>query len=62
MKVSLDLDINLEKFRYSLVGDGYLLKEVKEMSNEELVTVLTGRIKRYIECQYEKSKRYGLID
>ena len=43
-------------------GDGYLLKEVKEMSNEELVTVLTGRIKRHIECQYEKSKRYGLID
>lgn len=62
MKVSLDLDINLEKFRYSLVGDGYLLKEVKEMSNEELVTVLNGRIKRHIEYQYEKSKRYGLID
>lgn len=60
MKVTLDVD--LEKFRYSLVGDGYLLEEVKEMSNEKLVAILTGRIERHIEWQYGKSKRYGLID
>lgn len=60
MKVTIDVD--LEKFRYSLVGDGYLLEEVKEMSDEELVTVLTGRIERHIEVEYGKSRRYGLLD
>lgn len=60
MKVTLDID--LEKFRYSLVGNGYLLEEVKEMSDEELVTVLTGRIERHIEVEYGRSRRYGLLD
>lgn len=60
--MNITLDIDLEKFRYSLVGDGYLLEEVKEMSDEELVTVLTGRIERHIEVEYGKSRRYGLLD
>ena len=60
MKVTLDID--LEKFRYSLVGDGYLLEEVKEMTDEELITVLTGRVERYIEVEYGRSRRYGLLD
>lgn len=60
MKVTIDID--LEKFRYSLVGDGYLLEEVKEMSDEELITVLTGRIERHIEVEYGKSRRWGLLD
>ena len=60
MKITLDID--LEKFRYSLVGDGYLLKEVKEMTDEELISVLTERVERYIEVEYEKSRRYGLLD
>lgn len=60
MKVTLDID--LEKFRYSLVGDGYLLKEVKEMSDEKLVTVLTRRVERHIEVEYGRSRRYGLLD
>lgn len=60
MKVTIDID--LEKFKYSLVGDGYLLEEVKEMSDEELITELTDRIKRHIEAEYDKSKRFGLLD
>lgn len=60
MQVTLDID--LEKFRFSLVGDGHLLEEVKKMSNEELITVLTGKIERYIEVEYRKSRRYGLLD
>ena len=60
MKVTLD--INLEQFRYSLVGDGYLLTEVKELSDEQLITILTGRIERYIEVEYGRSRRYGLLD
>lgn len=60
MKVVLDID--LEKFRYSLVGDGYLLEEVKEMTDKELVIVLTGRVERHIEVEYGRSRRYGLLD
>lgn len=60
MKVTID--VNLEHFRYSLVGDGYLLEEVKEMSDEELITILTDRIIQHIETEYDKSRRYGLLD
>ncbi len=60
MKITLDID--LEKFRGSLVGDGYILEEVKSMTDKELITVLTGRVERYIESGYAKSKRMGLLD
>ena len=60
MKVTLDID--LEKFRGSLVGDGYTLEEVKSMTNEELITELTRRIEWHIESEYAKSKRIGLLD
>lgn len=59
MEVTVDVD--LEKFRYSLVGDGYLLEEVKKMSEEELVGILSNRIYSHIELQYDKSVRYGLL-
>ena len=35
---------------------------LKEMTDEELVTVLTGRVERHIEVEYGKSRRYGLLD
>lgn len=60
--MELTLNIDLEKFRYSLVGDGYLLEEVKEMSDEELIRLLTGRITQHIEVEYARGKRYGLYD
>lgn len=60
MKITLDID--LEKFRYSLVGDGYLKEEVVDMSREELIEVLTDRIHWKIESEYDESKRLGLID
>lgn len=60
MKVELDID--LEKFRYSLVGDGYLKEEVDKMSEEELVGMLTRSIHNRIEMNFEKSKCLGLLD
>lgn len=56
------LDIDLEKFRYSLVGDGYLKEEVDKMSNGDLEVILKDRIKRHINDGYNKAKRYGLLD
>ena len=44
MDTDVTLSINLEKFRYSLVGDGYLLEEVVKMTREDLITELTWRV------------------
>ena len=59
MKVTFDVD--LEKFRYSLVGDGYLLNEVHEMSNDRLIKILQNRIINRIEMEYYRGKRLGLF-
>ena len=59
MEVTFDID--LEKFRYSLVGDGYILEEVKQMTQGKLIEILEGRIKSHIDVEYYKSLRYGLL-
>lgn len=58
----ITLDIDLEKFRYSLVGDGFLMEEVLGMSRERLISILEYRVKNHIECEYARGKRYGLYD
>lgn len=62
VKKEIKLEINLEKFRYSLVGDGYILEEAEELSEEELVSILKDKIYWHIEREYQKSKDYGLLD
>lgn len=56
------LDINLEQFRYSLIGDGYLKEEVIKMSEEELVLILKRRIYNHIYQEFEKSRRFGYLE
>lgn len=60
MKITLDID--LEKFRYSLVGDGYLKEEVVNMSQDRLIIILQTRIENHIEVEYSRSLNYGLLD
>lgn len=60
MEVTINID--LKKFRYSLVGDGYVLKEVVEMSNEELIDVLERRVNSYINVEYYRSVDLNLLD
>ena len=60
MKVTIDID--LERLRYSLVGDGYVLKEVVEMSNEDLINVLERRVNSYIDVEYHRSVNLNLLD
>lgn len=60
--VKLCMDINIEKFRWSLIGDGYLKEEVKLLTTNELMEILKARITSHIEKEYNKSKRYGLVD
>ena len=59
METEVKLEVDLEKFRYSLVGDGYLLKEVVKMSQEELVRVLEHRVNDHILIEYRRGKKYG---
>ena len=54
MKVKLDIDI--EKFRWSLVGDGYLYDEVKDMPTAKLISILQRRITDYINIENHKSE------
>lgn len=53
MKIELDVDI--EKFRISLVGNGYLKEEVENMSYEELILIFKQRVKRKINKEYHES-------
>lgn len=60
--MKIEIDVELEHFRYSLAGDGYILSEVKEMNEEMLVNILKKRIKQRIEREYNKSRRLGLLN
>lgn len=60
MEVTFDID--LEKFRYSLVGDGYLLSELVEMSHEDLIEVLKRRVNSHISVEYNRSVKHNMLD
>ena len=59
--MNVTLDIDLEKFRYSLVGDGYTLKDVLHMSNTKLIDILCDRVHDHIEAEYYRGKRLELF-
>ena len=56
------INVDLEKFRWSLVGDGYLREEAVAMSEEELVKILKDRIKNHIDEEYDRGERIGLYE
>ena len=53
--MKLEMEIDIEKFRYGLVGDGYLYDEVMEMSEEKLMTILKDRITHRIQIECSRS-------
>ena len=59
--MNVTLDIDLEKYRYSLAGDGYTLKNVLHMSNAKLIDILHDRVNDHIESEYYRGKRLGLL-
>lgn len=58
MKINFEID--LEKFRYSLIGDGYTKEEALAFSDEELINILKFRIDSYIQTEYNRGLRMGL--
>ena len=59
MKIELDIDI--EQYRLSLVGDGYLYEEVKDMPQEKLIEILQDRLNIEINKSYRKTLKWGLL-
>ena len=53
MKVELEVDV--DKYKWSLVGDGYLYDEVKQMSDDEVINILQRRLTKRIEREYGNS-------
>lgn len=58
--VVLNLQVNIEKCRLALVGNGYLLDEVYEMSEKQIIHIWADRFSRIIEESYNKCIRLGL--
>ena len=60
--MEVTLHVNLEKFRYSLVGDEYLLEEVKDLTTEQLIDILDDRVQDHINEEFSNGHRIGLFD
>lgn len=60
--MEVTLNVNLEKFRYSLVGDGYILEEVKKLTTGQLIDILSRRVQDHIDKEFSKGHRIGLFE
>jgi hypothetical protein len=58
----ITLDIDIEMCRMALVGDGYLLSEVKLFDDEKILQIWKGRLESQIAHSYHKGKRMGLYE
>jgi hypothetical protein len=56
------LDVNMEKLRYALVGNGYILEEAERLTEGQLLSILRMRVERKIENEYLAGVRQGLYD
>ncbi len=60
--MKINVEINLEHFRYSLVGDGYILSEAEALTNEDLTEIFKERVIDHMEKEYYKGIRLGLYE
>ena len=56
------LDVNMEKLRYALVGNGYILEEAERLTEGQLLSILRMGVERKIENEYLAGVRQGLYD
>jgi hypothetical protein len=56
------MNVDTEKLRYALVGNGYILEEVEKLSEDQLIAILEKRVADTITEEYYKSLRFGLYD
>ena len=60
MTIQIELNFNPERFRYSLIGDGYTLEEVEKLTQKDLIHILRDRVNRHIDREFYAGKRRGL--
>ena len=60
--MKVNVEINLEHFRYSLVGDGYILEEAEALTDEQPIRIFQCRVINKMEKEYYKGVRLGLYD
>ena len=60
--MEVTLNVNLEKFRYSLVGDGFVLEEAKYLTTGQLIDIRNRRVQDHINKEFSKGHRIGLFD
>lgn len=60
--MKVNVEINLEHFRYSLVGDGYILEEAEALTDEQLIRIFKCRVINKMEKEYYKGVRLGLYE
>lgn len=62
--ITVNIDVDLEKFRYSLVGDGKILEEVEKLTKDELEKLFIDGIYEYVynsvDLSYMRGKQMGL--
>jgi hypothetical protein len=56
------MNVDTEKLRYALVGNGYILEEVEKLSEDQLIAILEKRVEDTITKEYYKGLRFGLYD
>ena len=54
--MKLEMEVDIEKFRYGLVGNGYIYEEVIEFTEEELMEMLIDKINQKIKLEYRMSR------
>ena len=54
--MKLEMEVDIEKFRYGLVGNGYIYEEVIEFTEEELMEMLIDKINKKIKVEYRMSR------
>jgi hypothetical protein len=54
--MKLEMEIDIDKFKYGLVGNGYLYKEVIVMSDEKALAILKNRIIQDVQNNYIRSQ------
>ena len=60
--IDLKVNIDVEKARLALVGDGYTFAEAQNMSDQHVIDTWAGRFRDKIITNYYKGVRIGLYD
>ena len=53
--MKIELDIDTEKYRYSLVGDGYNFEDIKYLTEEQLKEIYIKRALQRLDIEYHDS-------